>query len=243
MHGEGLVLGKKILLAEESELISAMENSFLRRGGFSFLTAADGEQAFAMIEEEDPALVLLGLDMDGMEGDRCCRRVKEDPFLRPTPIVLLSYPDRQEDLARCRDAGCDEIVFRPIDPNHLITTASLLLNIVDRAAPRIVTHIPVQCGPLRSKSRSGQILNLNAGGLFLAADRFFPVDTLLDLTFSLPGCRFPLHGRGRVAWVNHPEWIKAPELPPGMGVEFFELDLETSEAVRNFVEKQGGGNS
>lgn len=237
------MFGKKILLAEDSEILSAMENSFLCRGGFSLLCAADGYQALEMIEEEDPALVLLRLDMAGMNGDVCCRQVKDDPLLRPTPVVLILRHDRQEDLARCREAGCDEIIYKPIDPFRLITTACLLLNIVDRAAPRIVTRVPILFGRNRTKLHRGQMLNLNAGGLFIAVDRLFPVDTLLELEIPLPDHPAPLRCRGRVAWVNHPEWIKAQELPPGMGVQFFELDRSKSEVVRNFVEKQGGGNS
>jgi uncharacterized protein (TIGR02266 family) len=237
------MLGRKILLAKDPELISAMKDSFLYRGGYSLLSATDGLQAFEMIEEEDPALVLLDLNMTGLEGDACCRKVKEDPLLCSTPVVLILRPDQQKGLDRCRKAGCDEILYRPIDPHRLITTVCLLLNIVDRAAPRIVTRVPIRFGPVEGKRCPGHILNLNGGGLFIAADRLFPMDTPLELEISLPRCSVLLRCRGQVAWVNHPEWIKAPNLPSGMGVRFCELKSDQVEEIRNFVEEQSGGNS
>lgn len=236
-------MGKKILLTEDRALRAALEHSFLCRGGFSLLTVADGNRAFEMIEEEDPALVLLDLDMTGMGGDTCCRRVKEDPLLRRTPVILVLRPDQRQRLPRCREAGCDELVFKPIDPRRLIDTACQLLHIVNPAAPRIVTQVPILSGTDRAEMRPGRILNLNGGGAFVASEHLFPIDTLLEMEFSLSPRGAPLRCRGRVAWVNHPEWIKAPELPHGMGVQFLEMEPEQAEVLRNFVEEQGRGNS
>ncbi|MBE0599434.1 MAG: PilZ domain-containing protein, partial [Desulfuromonadales bacterium] len=84
------------------------------------------------------------------------------------------------------------------------------------------------------KWRAGDIHNLSTGGLFLAASHLFPVDTPLMLEFCLPPGD-SVSCQGRVAWVNHPEWIKNPGYPAGMGVQFLDLEAAQRQALTAFL--------
>lgn len=229
---------KKILLTDDAELLQALENSFFRRIGFTLLVAESGERAFEMIEEQDPGLAILTLEMPGWQGDAVCRRVKEDALLRSTPIILVVPSGREDVVFRCRESGCDDILCRPIDSQQMLATACRLLNLVERGAPRLATRFPVLCGRDPRKLRPARVLNINVGGLFVETDRLHPVDTLLTLEFTLPGQTSTLRCKGRVAWVNHPEWIKTSSLPNGMGIQFLDLTDDAAAAVREIVEKK-----
>jgi len=229
---------RNILLNEDAELQKVLGESFFRRIGFNLLVAANVEQAFEIIEEQDPVLVLLAVGEPGWDGESFCRQLKEDAVLRTTPIILIVPSGNEEAVARCRASGCDDILSRPIDSQRLLAAACRVLNIVERAASRLSVHLPAQFGRDSRKLRPGEILNLNAGGLFVKADRLHPVGTLLSLEFSLPGFSAPIRCRAKVAWVNHPEWVKTSSLPSGMGLQFLEL-ADTDQAVMNtFIEEE-----
>ncbi len=231
------MLRKNILLTDDAELLRVLENSFFRRIGFSLLVAENGERAFELIEEQDPVLAILTLEMPDWNGDSICRRVKQDAILRATPIILVVPGGREEAVDCCRDAGCDAILHRPIEAQQLLAAACRVLRIVERGAPRLATVFPLFCGRDPRKLRPARALNLNTGGLFAETDRLHPVDTLLTLEFTLPGHAEALSCKGRVAWVNHPEWVKTSILPSGMGIQFLDLEAEVLLAISDYLDK------
>ena len=78
-------------------------------------------------------------------------------------------------------------------------------------------------------------MNLTDGGMFIASDKLFPVDTRLLLDITLPGTAIPFVALVRVAWVNHPEWRKKATLPCGMGVEFVRLNESAKFSLDEFL--------
>lgn len=235
------MIRKRILLANDPELLQAMENSFFGRSGFILMVAGSEQQAFELIEEQDPALAIFNLDLPGLRGDVCCRRVKSDPILRSMPVILVIQSGMEQELMRCGEARCDGILHKPIDNQQLMDTGCKLLNIAKRRGPRIDVRLPLRCGADPKKLRPGQVLNLNDSGAFIATEKLFPVDTRLTVEFSLSDRETPFRCKARVAWVNHPEWIKTSHLPTGMGVEFLEWTPEDLDALKNHLETAGSG--
>ncbi len=229
------VLRNKILLADDPEILSAMERSIFTRESFSLVVTASGQEAFEIIEEQDPILAILSQDMTDLSGDQCCRLVKADPFLRSTPIFLAARSGREKEITRCRNAGCDEVISRPIDGQQLMVLACQILQIGDRAAARYQTNLPIRIGPVDGKPESGCILDLNTGGAFIQTDCLHPIDTLVALSMDLPGPPGELRCQARVAWVNHPEWIKNSRLPEGMGVQFIDLGGAGRAAIEAYL--------
>ncbi len=229
------MLAKHILLTNQPEILRPLESFLFRRRGYSLLIASDGRQAFEIIEEHDPALAILDLEMISEGGDACCHRVKCDPILRKTPIILIARADRAEEVRRCREAGCNEIVFKPVDPHELIVAACRLLHITERRDPRLEMPLPAMVGKDSRRLRVGTILNLNGGGCFVETRRLVPAGEEVALEFTLPGTTEILSVCCRVIWVNHPEWVKAPRLPVGMGVQFLDLPAAVRDAIETLV--------
>jgi CheY-like chemotaxis protein len=234
---EGCVVGKRILLANDPELLRTLKDSLFGRSGFVLMVAESEQQAFELIEEQDPALAIFNLEQSGLSGEVCCRRVKNDPILRGTPIILVLPPGVDQELERCKEAGCDGNLYKPIDPDELTNTVCRLLNIANRGAPRVEVRIPLRWGKDIHNLRPGWILNLNVSGAFISTAKLFPIDTMLNLEISLTGSDHPLCCKGRVAWVNHPEWVKTNNLPIGMGMQFLDLAPEDAEALRSFLDQ------
>lgn len=232
---------KKILLAQDLELQAILQSSFLCREGFELALAASGAEAFAAIEADDLAMAILCARAD-FGGEQCCRRVKRDPLLRSTPILLVAESSAEEQ-SRCRIAGAEGVVTRPLHATEVLRAICALLQIVDRAGPRIPVRMLLRCGPAPLDLRSGCALDLSAGGLFVETGKLLPVGTVIHIELPLLDLEPPQPVQGRVAWVNHPEWVKKPKLPAGMGIQFLPLDEPTQAALARLlaatVEKQG----
>lgn len=224
---------KKILLAQDPDLQTILRSSFLYREGFELALAANGAEAFTAIEADDLALAILCASVD-FSGEECCRKVKADPLLRSTPI-LLAADSTSQDQARARTAGADAVVSRPLHATEVLRAICALLKIVDREGPRIPVRMVLRCGLAPLDLRSGCALDLSAGGLFVETSKLLPVGTVIHIELPLPDLEQPHRVQGRVAWVNHPEWVKKPKLPAGMGIQFLPLDQPTQAALAKLL--------
>ena len=229
---------KIILLADDVELFLELEKTFFRREGFDLYIARTGEEACRLAVEHRPDMIFMDLYMPQMNGDEACRKIKENPELRTTPIVMVTHGGKEDDLGRCRDAGCDDIVLKPINRHHFLATARRFLGIVDRAAHRVRARLKIHYHLPLKRLTAIHSANLSTGGVFLETEEVLPPESRVNLEFRLPCRESPVLCQGRVAWVNHPRKIVKAQLPPGMGLQFMDLRLEDLESIRDFVKKE-----
>lgn len=78
-------------------------------------TAEDGPSALDAIESAVPDLILLDVQMPGMDGYEVCARIKANPNLRLVPVVMITGLHRTEDRVRALDAGADDFMSKPVD--------------------------------------------------------------------------------------------------------------------------------
>jgi CheY-like chemotaxis protein len=230
---------KKIVLSDDAALLAILKNSFFQREGFELILARDGQTGFQAVEIEAPALVVFDLSLLGEQALDSCRAIKSDPLLATTPVMLLLPDKAPEDLADdCWHAGCDAVVHRPLAAERLLDAACELLGISHRLARRFPVKFQLEFQDNKQKKHVGICVNLNSGGLFIATESLFPVNTNLILEFCLPGSNDSLNIPARVAWVNHPEWLKKGSLPFGLGVQFITPELAVRIRLDAFLDTQ-----
>lgn len=222
---------KKILIPNDEELALLLNRSFLHRESFEFLTAHNGSEAMYLIEEHDPVLAILDLDMEGLSGDACCREVKGDPFLSDTPMALVATTSHPTTLERCQASGCDAILTKPLDKHQLLGILCQLLDIELRGEHRVPVDLKARLRREHDRTHDVQALDLNHGGLFLHTLWLHPAGTQLRVTLLASEQSAPLKCTVEVVWVNHQEWIKAHRLPVGMGVKFIDADDEFNRVI------------
>ena len=98
-------VARRVLLAEDDRFLRRAAESRLRQGGFTVLTAVDGEEALRMTRAERPDLVLLDLIMPKLQGFEVLKMLKEDPATAPIPVIVLSNLGQDEDLKQAMDLG------------------------------------------------------------------------------------------------------------------------------------------
>jgi putative two-component system response regulator len=97
------------------------------RLGYAVREAADGVEALASVEENEPDLILLDVDMPRLDGLAVCRRLKKDPRRRLIPIVILTaHADRDTRLSGI-EAGADDFLSKPFDSMELMLRSTVLL--------------------------------------------------------------------------------------------------------------------
>src|SRR5689334_22495391 len=103
----------KILLADDHPHILRLLEICLQGDGHTFLTATDGTEALELTRAEHPDLVILDVVMPGLDGYRVLHRIRSDPDLRGTLVVMLSAQDQPEDIALGLDVGADCYLCKP----------------------------------------------------------------------------------------------------------------------------------
>jgi uncharacterized protein (TIGR02266 family) len=228
---------KKILITEDVNVFLELEESLFQREGIDIIVAANGTQALEMIEEERPDLVLLDLDMDDLGGDECCLKIKENPDLKATPVLIMTHANWEEDIARAQSAKCDEIIRKPVNRQHLLKTVRELLLIADRTEDRIGATLPLHFGRLTDDQKSGFTVDVSVGGVFVRDSDVIPPGTPVTVTLPLPGEEDEVKCRGTVAWVNQPKNSAKENYPPGIGIQFVDINPDYRDAIRRYVEK------
>jgi uncharacterized protein (TIGR02266 family) len=226
---------KKILLVDDINLFIQVEKAVLEKlDDIYIFTAYSAAEALQVMEEERPDIVYMDLYMRGMDGDECCRIIKEK-YGKDVPVIMVTHGSSVNDFERCWFAGCDEIIVKPINHPLFIATAKKHLNIQGRTATRFTARLTIKHGIAQTEVLTDYSVNLSTGGLFLATADIQPIGTRFAIEFSLPGTVSPICCQARVAWVNDPEMLFKQELPAGMGLQFIDISLDDVNAIREYL--------
>ena len=96
-------------------------------GDFEVVTAEDGEKGCAMALSEHPDIILMDLEMPGVDGWEATRRLKADPQTRDIPIIALSAHALAGSREKALAAGCNEFDTKPIEFDRLVATVRRIL--------------------------------------------------------------------------------------------------------------------
>ena len=114
---------RKILLVDDHPDILRLLEMSLKSEGYTIFTAANGRDGLEATRRERPDLVILDVKMPELDGYRVLSRIKSDPDLCRTVVVMLTVQDQPEDMALGLEIGADYSPpkpFRPDDVCHLV---------------------------------------------------------------------------------------------------------------------------
>lgn len=104
----------KILLIEDNPANMALVIFLLKSAGHDVLSATDAEAGLTLARAEQPALILMDVQLPGMDGLQATGELKKDPATRTIPVIALTALAMKGDEERIRAAGCDGYVAKPI---------------------------------------------------------------------------------------------------------------------------------
>jgi DNA-binding response OmpR family regulator len=99
----------------------------LKKEGYEIITAVNSRDAFNLIENEKPDLVLLDLIMPTIFGTELCKRVKNDEKLKHISIILFTAHDDIMTAEKAESMGADDYITKPFDAKELVNKTERLL--------------------------------------------------------------------------------------------------------------------
>ena len=117
----------RILVADDEEPVVRIVATNLELEGYEVIPAYDGAEAWRKIKEEKPDLVILDIMMPEMDGWEVLEKIRSDPELRDTPVIMLTALAQAHDIAKSWEVGADSHLVKPFDPLELVTMVRRLL--------------------------------------------------------------------------------------------------------------------
>jgi two-component system, cell cycle response regulator DivK len=117
----------KILIIEDNAANMTLTAYLLNWGGHTVISATDAEAGLTMARAEHPNLILMDIQLPGMDGLEATRLLKQDDATRAIPVVALTALAMKGDEERIRAAGCDGYVAKPMRYQEILATIAALL--------------------------------------------------------------------------------------------------------------------
>ena len=105
-----------------------------------------------------------------------------------------------------------------------------------RCGTRLKTHIHIHYGPYQNFIINGHCSDISTGGLYLKTDLPLSVNEHISLIFHLPNRRDPVSCNAKVVWTNPAIGNLKPDLPPGVGLEFIDLNPDELASIASFID-------
>lgn len=119
---------KKILAVDDDATALGALRQILTQRGYDVAISGSGEEALEWLTERTPDLVILDVAMPGLSGFETCRRIRQDPRFRETPVVFLTAKGLLADMAEGLDAGSDLYLIKPVLASKLVALVAMFLS-------------------------------------------------------------------------------------------------------------------
>ncbi|HIF72005.1 MAG TPA: response regulator transcription factor [Dehalococcoidia bacterium] len=124
---------KTALVVEDDKAVSQLIRLYLAQAGYKVLTAEDGLVGLQMALQDSPDIVLLDLNLPGMDGIEVCKNVRQESEV---PIIMVTARVEEDDRLTGLDLGADDYVSKPFSPRELVARVNAVLRRTTRATAK-----------------------------------------------------------------------------------------------------------
>jgi two-component system cell cycle response regulator DivK len=113
-------MSKRVLVVEDHEDNRRILRDLLTSAGYEPIEAVSGEEGVALAETHRPDLILMDIQLPGLDGYEATRRIKANAALRHIPVIAVTSYALSGDEVKAKEAGCDAYVTKPFSPRALL---------------------------------------------------------------------------------------------------------------------------
>ena len=125
----------KVLVIEDNPANMKLASLLLRNAGYAVLCAVDAETGLTMARACHPDLILMDIQLPGMDGLAATALLKQDPATTAIPVIALTAMAMKEDQEKTKVAGCDAYIAKPLRYQELYAAIDSLLAKAEPQAP------------------------------------------------------------------------------------------------------------
>jgi len=112
---------RRVLVVDDSPLISSIvREAISKHSDYDCMTVLSAERALDTLHEYGPNLLVVDVDLPGVNGYEFVYQLREDKNWQGIPIILLAEKDSPEGMSRAYDCGADDLIYKPFDPFQLV---------------------------------------------------------------------------------------------------------------------------
>jgi len=218
-----------ILLVDHSRGALLFQETILRRRDMQIMTALAGSEGLSKARMEKPNLIIFGYDLFDMSAPEFCREIRADEVTRMISLLLVC--DRGSDHGDlCLSAGCNDVIFRPLQKPELDQKVERLTQIPVRRQLRTITKIEIS---LERNGRFvlGRSVNISSSGMLVEVDRMLPQEGPVRLHFYLPADPRPLQISAEILRAEFSGSM------PKYGMRFLDPTEEDCERITRYVHR------
>jgi DNA-binding response OmpR family regulator len=167
---------RRALVVEDDPDIVELLVHYLKVEGFSVDAAADGRKGLERLRAETYHLVILDLQLPGMDGLTLCTEIRRDRRTKDVPVVMLTARGDEADRIVGLEVGADDYVVNPFSPKELVARVRALFRRLERKPE---DEIPLVRGPLEV-DRLRHVVRWDGQGVHLTAKEFSLLVALLE---------------------------------------------------------------
>jgi CheY-like chemotaxis protein len=221
---------QRILLVDHSRGALLFQETILRRRETLIVTALAGSDGLHKAYMERPSLIIFGYDLFDMSAPEFCREIRADENVRSTSLLLVSDREHQNEVDLCLSAGCNDVIYRPLQRRELDQKVQRLTAIPVRRQLRTITKIEVSIEK-NGRFILGRSINISSNGILIEVDRVLPGEGGVRLHFYLPGDPKPMQLE---AHVLRAEFVGTMAK---YGLQFVSVDGEERERIDRYVHR------
>ena len=181
------VMAKKVLIVDDTPGGAAPIREILMRASWTALEATSGRQALEIQGRERADLIIMDVQMRGLDGEQVTRAIRADAGLRDVSILLFSDTPTPGLRERCLAFGANDYISKPFTSEELMGRIWSLLNVAARKRTQLLAHVDVTDDGPPVEPFVARILNLSTSGLLLEANAALAEGRTVVLTFFVPG--------------------------------------------------------
>ena len=118
---------KTILIIDDQPFFITMQQNMLQRQGYRVLSASNGTEGLAQAKKNKPDIILLDVEMPGVDGIEICRQMKDDPELKHIPVIILTATQDPKLNERSFKAGAEITILKSVPGERLLNMLRLTI--------------------------------------------------------------------------------------------------------------------
>ena len=221
-------MAKKVLIVDDTPGGLAPLREILTQPHLTVIEATSGRQALEIHRKEQVDLIIMDLQMRGMDGEQVTRAIRGEKALRDVSILLFVDTPRVGLRERCLACGANDFIPKPFKNAELMARVWPLVNVATRKHTALLAHVDLEREGA-AESFVARIVNLSTSGVLLEADVPLAVGLAVRVKFFVPGSSVQISVSATVARRTDIGGVVR------WGVRFGTLDPSVRQTLREYV--------